>query len=110
MGFSCNPDNRSGTSEFCTRAPANGAFSLVAVTHSEGIISRVSFTVREDRLAIGDLALLWGRPEIRVYGHSVSVVWPSRGVSAEGWAKSRRFSYAIPVLRIAFGPPSGANT
>ncbi len=109
MGFSCNSGNSSGTSDYCTRATADGPFSLVAVTLSDGIVSRTSFSVHKGTLTIGDLALMWGRPHIRLYRQSTVFEWPSLGVSAEGWVEGRRFSYAIPVLRIAFVPPAVAD-
>jgi hypothetical protein len=110
MNFSCNSSNRSGTSDYCTRAPADGPFSLVSVTLSNGIISRVSFTVRDNRVAIGDLALLWGRPSIRLYGKSAVFEWSNPGVYANGWVESKPFSYAIPVLRLSFGSPEISAT
>lgn len=110
MGFSCNSTNSSGSSEYCTRSPADGPFRLIAVTLSEGMVSRVTFTIREAALVTGDLALLWGRPNIRFYDKSLNMEWPSVGVSAEGWAENRRFSYALPVLRLSFGNPATSDS
>jgi len=110
LKLSCNPNNRSDDSQYCTHAPANGPFSLVTATLSNGVVSRTHFTVHLDALALGDLALWWGRPHIRLYRQSAVFEWPSLGISAEGWAKSGRFSYAIPVWRISFGSPWTPHT
>jgi hypothetical protein len=88
--------------EYCTRAPAVGPFSFVAVTMSNGVVSRVEFSLREAALTVGDLALLWGRPDKALYRQSINLEWSNVGVTASGWAESHRFNYANPVLRLTF--------
>jgi hypothetical protein len=102
MRFSCNINDVSDQSEYCTRAPADGPFSLIGVTVSNGVINRVEFSLRASALTVGNMALLWGRPTIYFYQKSVNLEWPSLGVSASAWAESRRFSYFIPVIRLSF--------
>jgi hypothetical protein len=104
MRFSCNPDTSSGKSQYCTRAPGDGPFSLIAVTLSDGVVSQVGFTVRQGALAVSDLAFLWERPLVSLYRQSAIFEWPDMGVDATGWAESNRFSYFVPVLHMAFGP------
>lgn len=103
--FSCEPD-KSAVQGYCFRLPAAGPFLLVAVSLSDGVVSQTDFSVHEGALTVGDLALLWGRPNVRLYRQSVNLDWPSVGVTANGWAESWQFSYSIPVQRISFAPPS----
>ena len=97
--FSCQSSKQS---EYCTRAPAEGPFSLVSVILREGVVRRNTFVVRTSGLVVGDLALLWGRPHIRRYGHSFNFEWQN-AVTAMGGAKNGRFSYHLPVWVISLG-------
>lgn len=100
-GISCDPDPDLTLTQYCTHAPSTGPFSLIAMTISDGVIRRVNFTVRENTLRVGDLPLAWGQPNIRLYGHSVTLDWPSIGATANAWAQRGRFSYFMPVQRIS---------
>jgi hypothetical protein len=102
MGISCNPYNSTGRSDYCTHAPAASPFSLIGVTVLDGVVSRVDFAVREGALTVGELALLWGRPHIRLYRQSATLEWHDIGASATGWAENARFSYFMPVSSISF--------
>jgi hypothetical protein len=97
--FSCSG---SAGDAYCTRRPTDGPFSLIAVTLRQGVVSRVEFSMHEGALTAGDLALLWGRPDVDVYHSSVNLEWPRIGLSANGWADAWQFSFAIPVERISF--------
>jgi hypothetical protein len=106
--FSCYADNSVDNTAYCTRSPASGPFSLIAVIVSDGVVSRIDLAVREGTLTVGDLALLWGRPNARLYRQSVNLDWPSVGVTASSWAESRRFGYFIPIIRLSFAQSSDA--
>jgi hypothetical protein len=102
MGFSCNPQADFVPSQYCTQAPATGPFSLVAVTLSNQVVTRINFTLRANSLVVGDLPLAWGRPKIERYGDSVYLEWPHMGVSANGQVGYALFSYLLPLARISF--------
>jgi hypothetical protein len=99
--FACTPDLDQSQTQYCTYAPAAGTFSLITITVSDGVIGRINFVVRGNTLLVGDLPLVWGRPLVQVYGSSVDLDWPGSGMSADAWARSRRFSYFAPVQRIS---------
>jgi hypothetical protein len=105
LRFSCDPNNRAGQNEYCTRAPATGPFFHVAAYVSGDVISRVDLMVHQGALTVGDLALLWGRPTVHLYRKSINLDWPAQGISANGWTESGRFSYSILIHRISFGSP-----
>jgi len=100
MQFSCITVDKT-YSEYCTRAPTAGDFSLVTATFSGGVVKRVTFNVRNGALVVGELPLAWGRPQVQVYGQSVNLEWPDIGIKAGGWATSRRFGYFIPITRVS---------
>jgi hypothetical protein len=104
--FFCNPNNSVDSTEYCTRTPPDGPFSLIAIIVSDRVVSRVDLAVREGMLMAGDLALVWGNPTTRLYRQSVHLDWPDIGVTVSAWAESRRFSYFIPVIRLSFTRPS----
>lgn len=101
LRFSCEQSNTWGEREYCTRVPADGPFSLIAINISNGIVQRVNFAVLSNTLMIGDLTLLWGRPRIRLYRQSAIFEWSSIGARAIGWAESAHFSNFIPILNIS---------
>jgi hypothetical protein len=101
LNFSCDSNNRSGNYQYCTRAPANGPFSLVTVILSDGIITQADF-VMEDRVEVGELVVLWGRPVVHFYGESVSFEWTNTGVVASGRTANGKFSYFLPVHHVSF--------
>jgi len=104
QGFSCSMHTYPVLpNAYCTRAPAAGPFSLIGVIVTDGIVSRVNYSVSPGVLTIGDLALLWGRPNVRMYRQSVNLDWPGMGITASAWAENSRFSNFIPVLSISFG-------
>ncbi len=115
QSFSCSPSSGgypqsspehtvAEQSGYCSRAPVAGPFSLIGAALSRGVVRQVEFSMRAGALTVGDLALLWGRPNVRIYRQSVNLEWPRIGISANGWAESWRFSYSIPVQRISFSP------
>jgi hypothetical protein len=106
-GFSCpvsffiatDPDV---TDETCVFYQAIDIFRQVQVTVSQGVIRHLTFIMRENALTIGDLAALWGNPEVQEYGRSVDLFWRSHGVYAIASNISGRFSPFLPVWSVSF--------
>ena len=53
--------------------------------------------------SIGDLALLWGRPQIRKAGRWVSLNWPERRINGSSWSDNAQWSYFQAVMQVSFG-------
>jgi hypothetical protein len=51
----------------CTQHNTERLFSRLDVWISRNSANEIGFLLRENTLRLGDLALLWGRPEIRLY-------------------------------------------
>jgi hypothetical protein len=57
----------------------------------------VPFTVRENALTVGDLALSWGRPNmIAPANQQVTLYWPAIRVTAIATTNHGYFSYRLP--------------
>jgi len=105
--FSCvigiGPGSDQNQTKYCQRTLTAGVFSHVGlIMSSRGVISRLELTVRPNALDVGALAILWGRPEVHLYGNSANIAWPDRGITAMGWSENERFSYFLPLQSIAF--------
>jgi hypothetical protein len=98
--FSCLANAATESSKFCTYAPAGSPFSFISITLSDHDVKWLDFTVRDDTLTIGDLARLWGRPQIRLH-HAANFDWPDLGISAAGWTEGSEFTYFIPISRVS---------
>jgi hypothetical protein len=73
-GFTC--PYSTGVSKFCAYY-TDGMFSRIYLLMSSNDANYISFTVRENILMLGDLEVLWGRPEIRWYCETVVASWPA---------------------------------
>jgi hypothetical protein len=101
-----NWENSTITGQLCGLYPQTGPFNQIHVVRGEPS-SPVYFTVRDGALTIGDLALLWGRPEvITMDWERMSLRWSDRGVTATVISWRRRFSYYLPVERVVFAAVS----
>ena len=89
--------------EYCTLNPASGIFSHVMVGINQDTIQNILFMVRDDTLRVGNLMLLWGKPEVHEYSRSVYLYWRSRGVFAIASHDTARFSLFLPVRRVSIG-------
>jgi len=67
----------------------------------------MSFSIREGALRVGDLALLWGRPEIlSPTDRDVRLNWPHQEVIAlSSLGQSGQLSYFQPVRSVLFMSP-----
>lgn len=97
----CGSYSASNDNDYDTYSLATGPFSQIAVTSRNGQIGRVDFMIRGGTLTIGDLSLLWGKPIVRLAGHSALFDWPESGVSANGYTENGLFSYYIPLWHIS---------
>ena len=62
-----------------------------------------SFWLRSNAMTLGDLILLWGKPNIRRYCDRIVVAWPARRIT--GFATltaTRRLSFFVPVQAVSF--------
>jgi hypothetical protein len=90
-------------------SPAEGIFSDVRVTISNGIISQTIFMLRDHSLTLGDLAEIFGTSEIHVYSYTVFFVLPNNFVIARAVAVGHRPSPFGDVWSVAFNPPSSLS-
>ncbi len=108
-GFACLSINESSDTLSCVNPhiPPVYPFSQIHLSTTDDVIRRVSFTVLENALTIGDLAALWGKPAHRtLYNRMATACWPSRGITALTILPySRRFSYFQPVVHVSFAAP-----
>jgi hypothetical protein len=103
-GFSCvrRPYGAYRGLEDCTCILATGAFSLVEVIISEGTIRQTDFTMRGSTLRIGDLAMLWGIPDVHKGVHTPYFYWPGNGILATTISYSGQFSFFLALRSVLF--------
>ncbi len=72
--FSCNfaPSNDYHS---CTVAPEDGLFSNIHLVVAQGVPQYISFRVETDALQIGDLILLWDKPDTIFPYASSTLLW-----------------------------------
>ena len=88
----------------CVNHLHTGPLSQVDVTIWDGFIIRANFTLRENVLRIGDLVLLWGKPDIRL-GQYAALTWDNRRAIAVAYlSPSRRFDYLLSVSHVILIP------
>jgi hypothetical protein len=59
----------------CVERPTSGPFSRINAIVNGNTIENVHFTVREHALTVGDLILLWGRPDHVQYGRNPTILF-----------------------------------
>ena len=102
QGFTCTQSNPAEHHNYCTLSPVNGPFWYIHLVTAEDIVNSVTFCAREGALTIGDLALLWGKPNIQLFQRSGLFKWSSIQTSADGLSPSWAFSYYFPVAHVTF--------
>ena len=105
QGFSCPisyyfATTSDRTAETCYLMPPAGVFSQVGITLSQGMIRQIGFTLRDDIFTVGDLMLLWGRPEVRQYGRAAYIFWRGQGIYAIAGKTAGTYSLFLPVWRV----------
>jgi hypothetical protein len=105
-GFSCMVIGFGTYAETCLLLPNTGIFSEIGVTTSPlGYVNSSYFRLREDTLRLGDLAALWGRPEVYDQYEYLLFSWFGGSVNATS-AYTGRFSFLLPVDRVFFEIPN----
>ena len=76
-GFTCwNNHQYDGSFEpICRLTQPSGVFSNIDLFTSDGIIRQITFLIHDDTLRAGDLILLFGSPNFRVYPHMIFFFW-----------------------------------
>ncbi len=103
-GFTCFT-NVFDDGESCSRRdePASPLFSAVHLSTLGDRIHTLGFTTSVNTLTLGDLVLLWGRPDIQLRGYVAQMQWPSPNVTALAVLSSGRpLNHFTPVAYIAF--------
>jgi hypothetical protein len=118
-GFRCQDTELHSYSQivsgYCAQRSADKTFSGTYLTLSGNVANEVSFSLRDNALALGDLVVLWGKPEIRLYCEVMVASWPARHimvlVAPPPRSPARRaggINYFLPVIAVSFtrsGPP-----
>ncbi len=102
-GFECSSVYTSYLLHSCVLLNS-GIFSdiKVEITSNWGQISGMIFTPREKMLTLGDLVLLWGKPEITVYAGIANLRWRDMNVVAIPQTYDGHLSYWLPIRYVAF--------
>jgi hypothetical protein len=98
--FHCGHDAGNDPSRYCVLRPADGPFSIIGVRVLDRTIVHLNFTLRPNQYRVGDLALLWGRPQVKRNGENMNFAWPSSDTRAATSAQKEQVNYFLPVLRV----------
>ena len=105
--FSCPSDHnyyQAPSGLYCSFTPENGAFSYIGVVILGNIIQQITFIMRENRLTVGDLELIFETRAVHKFAHTVYFALPRQGNFAitrtSGY--EGRFSVFLPVRSIYF--------
>jgi hypothetical protein len=87
--------------QLCTAYPTDQPFSQVRMIVGVNLV-QVDFIPREETMTVGDLARLWGRPQIgSVYRGRMNLQWPAHGITAVVSGEGQ-FSYFLAIERIIY--------
>ncbi|MBC7812372.1 MAG: hypothetical protein H7175_14545 [Burkholderiales bacterium] len=106
-GFTCRQSepgsDLQNSADFCVQRDVDDRFSGIYVYLSANIVNEIRFSLQENTLKIGDLAVLWGEPDIRRYCEAVVVSWPNRHIMAlVAPPRSERIGYFSPIASVTF--------
>jgi len=103
-GFKCQFNVALTVEEFCRLTLRTGLFSEIRVwfTRDTVLVGRAVFIPREKMLTVGDLAALWGKPEIAVYNRTANLRWRDMRVVTILQDYNDHFSYWYPITYVAF--------
>jgi hypothetical protein len=105
LGFACvdtTEYNDPSSRQYCSRVMKGAAFPYIGLFLIFRMVSEVEFVVQSKGLTVGDLAVRWGRPHIRLYGQVAHLDWPEAGIRASAEPGGGHFDYFMPVLRVSF--------
>jgi hypothetical protein len=105
-GFNCQYDTIHSFHDTCLLTPEKGIFSQIEASFvsDTGKISGLVFRPREGMLTVGDLVLLWGKPEVAIYSGTVKLRWRGIHVITIPQVYRGYFSYWLPIRYVAFEP------
>ncbi|MEO8606286.1 MAG: hypothetical protein ABI690_00265 [Chloroflexota bacterium] len=86
----------------CIFTPIKGAFSSIEAKFFGDTIDKLIFTVRENRLRVGDLERILETPPIHIFDREVYFVSPKNLITVKTVAFNGQFSLFLPVWSIAF--------
>jgi hypothetical protein len=103
-GFECQFTPVPSLGEFCSLAREIGGFSDIKVWIAQdgGLVRKVDFRLHVRTLTLGDLVLLWGKPEIAIYAQTVNFRWANAHVTAIPQAYPGHLSYWLPITYVTF--------
>lgn len=101
-GFTCQYRVIPDVDESCVLVLERGVFSKVEVSIAVNTsrVRRVVFAPHE--LTLGNLELLWDKPEVISYGHNANLRWRTLGIIAIVRAYRGHFSHWLPVEYVVF--------
>ncbi len=85
----------------CSMNLASGIFSRIETSIYEGVIRQTTFTLRDNTLKIGDLALLFNAPNFHAYPRKVFFFWTKLFVIVSTTANGNHPSMR-PVWNVTF--------
>jgi hypothetical protein len=103
-GFTCqNPDYSATLTDFCTQLNPDQRYSGIYLRISGSMAKEVDLWLRKNRLRLGDLVLLWGKPETRPYCQTLVISWSTpRFMAMVAVSRTRLINYFAPILSISF--------
>jgi hypothetical protein len=83
-------------------------FSRIYLRVSGNVVDEIIFSVAENKLTLGELEVLWGRPEIRLSCETVTAAWPAYyAVTFLATPETGDVSRFTPILHIFFTRSGG---
>lgn len=103
--FTCYPITNTFI-ELCTLAPATGPVEHVQLIRKYGTIYYTFFHLRENVLNLGELALLWGKPDVAPPQDETGLTWSRYDARVNLASGTGDVNYFLPVQSISFGESS----
>jgi len=99
--FRCNFEFRSG-STYCFSRQQDDLFANISLTIRGSKITKITFTLRQNMLKLGDIVALWDKPGIQIAGYLAYLDWRNQKIKAIAYTDDGRFDYFLPVISVVF--------
>jgi hypothetical protein len=103
-GFTCAETDSSSITRYCVLRLETGVISQIDVFVVDEAIVQMHLRLRDHRITLGELVLLWGQPHLHFFGQTAYLSWPQNYVtttlSTEG-----AINYFLPVASLSFADP-----
>lgn len=99
--FRCNVDVATGV-KYCFLSPPVSLFTDIGLTIVDNQITRTTFSLYENTFKVGDLAALWGTPEVQIAGYIAYLDWQNQKIGAIARTDDGRFDYFLLVSTVTF--------